>query len=255
MVDREEQPWLTTEQVLDKGFVTLCDWMGDDLSPVNAARVSFNKQSKKFSVADGKLIAYLAKNGHTSPFRHTALTFEIQAPMMVARQWFKYRIGSAHTDDNFELLGLGNGDDGGESLDDARNESSRRYVTEEPLFHVPTTWRSTPDSKKQGSGGPITDGLTLRWLAYELEETQRKGRDLYESAMDAGVCAEQARLFLPAYGLYLHWRWTCNLASVAHFLNQRLDSHAQVEIQQYAQAVYRLTELRFPLSLKALVNE
>jgi len=266
---------LNTIEVLDKGFVHLVTWMPwnmpelvdfmneqdyvnmhqNDLGPVNAAKASFNKESTKIGKGERGLIAFLAENGHTSPFRHTAVTLEIQAPMMVARQWFKYRIGSAHTDDGFELLGLGNGDDGGPSLDDARNETSRRYVTEEPLFHVPEIWRGAPENKKQGSGGPV-DAALARDLNTSLIHYQFEGEELYNEALKAGLCAEQARLFLPAYGMYLHWRWTANVASICHFLNQRLDSHAQVEIQLYAGAVQKLVMQPevYPLSADALVT-
>src|SRR5690625_4327029 len=121
--------------VLDKGYVILHETMGNDLNIVNAARVSYNKKKEELDTKDARLIKYLAKHDHTSPFRHATLQFEVYAPLMIARQWWKYVIGGAHQMD-------------------AWNESSRRYITEEPVFHVPNIdeWRSKPENSKQGSG-------------------------------------------------------------------------------------------------------
>lgn len=108
-------------KVLDEGYVRLVDHMGSDLTVVNAARVSYAKESSQLSERDIKLIKFLAGEGHTSPFRHAIAQFEVYAPLMVARQWWKYVVGSAHYEGT------------GDSLD-AWNESSRRYITEEPVF-------------------------------------------------------------------------------------------------------------------------
>ena len=127
------------KNVLDKGYVRLVNHLGSDLTVVNAARVSYQKESFELNQNDEKLISFLAKNDHTSPFRHAMLQFEVYAPLMVARQWWKYIIGSSH------MEGIGDTMNGW-------NESSRRYVTEEPVFYVPSEneWRSMPDNKKQG---------------------------------------------------------------------------------------------------------
>src|SRR5690625_4627941 len=126
--------------VLDKGYVRLVDVMGSDLTVVNAARVSFDRESKELNDKDINLIKFLAREGHTSPFRHASLQFEVYAPLMVARQWFKHIVGSDHTMD-------------------AWNESSRRYITENEEFYIPDPyeWRSYPRDVKQGSGAPIGD--------------------------------------------------------------------------------------------------
>ena len=239
--------------VLDKGYVRLVDVMGSDLTPVNAARVSYDKESHELSDKDIRLIKFLAREGHTSPFRHAMLQFEIYAPLMVARQWFKYRIGSTHSDDSGTYVGLGNGDDGSEDIMHARNESSRRYITEEPVFHIPDEWRSAPANSKQGSGGVVhnqVNELLINMLESHVKDSLQK----YQDAIDMGICAEQARLFLPAYGMYVRWYWTSSLQGVAHFINQRLAHDAQKEIQQYAKAVYFMTEERFPFSLAELVD-
>lgn len=258
----------STVDVLDRGYVRLVDWMGDDLSVTNAARASYMKETKKLRPADERLISFLAEHGHMSPFRHAMVQLEIKAPLMVARQWFKYRIGAAHTPDTAEFLGLevpeallwgGQGDDGGSGAGDllqGRNEASRRYVTLPPEFYVPApdAWRSTPEDSKQGSGAPLgTDSgaeATRRLLA-----TIERGIAEYEWALAQGICAEQARLFLPAYGLMTVWRWTSSVQAVAHFLKQRLGDDAQAEIRCYAEAVRDLTQPLFPHSLARLCQE
>jgi thymidylate synthase (FAD) len=245
--------------VLDKGYVRLVDKLGNDLTPVNAARVSYDKESYDMTEKDERLLKFLAREGHSSPFRHAVLQFEIYAPLMVARQWFKYRIGSEHSGDSGEVLGLSynNGDDGSDDLMQARNESSRRYVTEEPVVHIPSPeeWRMKPENSKQGSGGSVIlyDREGAKKATAALIEYAQKGIDAYEKALEVGICAEQARLFLPAYALYVRWYWTASLAGVAHFLNQRLQHDAQKEIQSYAQAVNKLTQEAFPISLRELV--
>lgn len=230
---------MTTENkvsVLDKGYVRLIDHMGSDLSVVNAARASFAKESIEFSQNDAKLISFLARENHMSPFRHAFVTFEFYAPLMVARQHWKYVVGSDHTMD-------------------AWNESSRRYITQDPEFYLPSSdqWRLAAEDKKQGSAG-----LAGPWigsiLTTELKDLIEKCESLYNMAIDNGVAPEQARLFLPAYGMYLSYRWSCSLQSVALFLNQRLSEDSQVEIQEYAKAVYELVKPLYPVSFYALLG-
>lgn len=230
------------KNVLDKGYVRLVDVMGSDLTVVNAARASYAKESKEMSESDEKLIAFLARHDHTSPFRHAMLQFEIYAPLMVARQWWKYIIGSSH------LEGIGD-------TMNAWNESSRRYVTMEPTFYVPTEneWRGKPDNNKQGSKEPVDAKLGAEFTD-KLNKYIKEGVDLYEEAMERGICAEEARLFLPAYGMYVSWYWTASLQSVAHFIKQRTDSHSQFEIREYAEAVKELAIEKFPLGIKAFLD-
>ncbi len=225
-------------KVLDKGYVRLRDTMGSDLTVVNAARVSYDKRSEELSEKDEKLIKFLAKHNHHSPFRAGVMQFEVYAPLLVARQWWKYAVSSSHVDSQLQW-----------------NESSRRYITEECEFYIPTKyeWRSLPKNSKQGSGEPIDD-LIGGAFSDSLQGYVKLGEELYNKAMEDGVCAEQARLFLPAYGLYVRWIWTASLQSVAHFLKQRLNDDAQKEIQLYAKEVYDLTKDVFPVSLQELLD-
>lgn len=223
--------------VLDKGYVRLVDVMGNDLTVANAARVSYDKQSHELTSKDERLISFLAREGHTSPFRHATLQFEVYVPLMIARQWWKYVVGSDHTMD-------------------AWNESSRRYVTESCEFYIPTAeeWRSAPASSKQGSGVPIDAEEGLAWTK-DLVEYIEQGEKLYDAAMNAGIATEQARLFLPAYGMYVRWYWTASLQSVAHLIRQRAADDAQWEFRQYAEAVKALAKEAFPISISTMVGE
>ena len=221
---------MTKINVLDKGYVRLVDTLGSDLSVVNAARVSYDKESTEFGLRDEKLIDFLIREGHTSPLRHAALTFEVYAPLMVARQWWKYAVASTHVDDQ-----------------NGWNESSRRYITEEEEFYVPEAfaWRSKPENSKQGSGEPV-GYATGESLTHELMEHVNSSIYKYEKALELNVAPELARLFLPSYGMYVRWRWTVSLQGVLTFLDQRLPNDAQVEIQEYAKAVKDLSANAFP---------
>ena len=225
-------------KVLDDGYVRLVDTLGDDLSIVNAARVSYDKESNEFSERDSKLVKFLLREKHTSPFRHAALTFEVYAPLFVARQWWKYAVASSHVDDQ-----------------NGWNESSRRYITEDEKFYIPLPheWRSKPENSKQGSGEPV-DETTGQKYFEQLCETVVAGTQLYHEALEDGIAPEIARLFLPAYGMYVRWRWTVSLQGVMTFLDQRLEHDAQWEIQQYAFAVKDLSHQAFPETFAALAE-
>lgn len=222
--------------VLDEGYVRLVDTLGDDLSIVNAARVSYDKESTEFTERDGKLINFLLREKHTSPFRHAALTFEVYAPLFVARQWWKYAVASSHVDEQ-----------------NGWNESSRRYVTEDEKFYIPLPheWRSKPENSKQGSGQPVDEEVGAKHF-QRLAEMVVAGTEAYHDAMNDGVAPEIARLFLPAYGMYVRWRWTVSLQGVLTFLDQRLEHDAQYEIQKYAEAVLALTKEAFPETIASL---
>jgi thymidylate synthase (FAD) len=224
--------------VLDNGYVRLGDTLGNDLSVVNAARVSYDKEADEFGPKDEKLIQFLIREGHTSPFRHAALTFEVYAPLFVARQWWKYAVSSTHIDDQ-----------------NGWNESSRRYITENEEFYIPSasSWRSKPANSKQGSGEPIHFSLGYHYT-NKLKELVKMGTSLYQEAMDDNIAPEIARLFLPAYGMYVRWRWTTSLQGVMTFLDQRLEHDAQKEIQDYALAVKDLAHQAFPKTFEALHN-
>jgi thymidylate synthase (FAD) len=227
---------MTKIDVLDKGYVRLVDTLGDDLSVVNAARVSYDKEVAEFSTKDAGLLNFLIREGHTSPFRHAALTFEVYAPLFVARQWWKYAVASSHVDDQ-----------------NGWNESSRRYITESEEFYVPSasSWRSKPENSKQGSGEPINASSGF-YYTNKLNDTINEGVRLYHEAMSDNIAPEIARLFLPAYAMYVRWRWTVSLQGVMTFLDQRLEHDAQKEIQDYAFAVKDLAHGAFPETFKAL---
>lgn len=220
--------------VLDEGYVRLIDTLGDDASVVNAARVSYDKEVEVLEERDERLMVWLWENEHTSPFRHAALTFEVYAPLFVARQWWKYAVASSHVDDQ-----------------NGWNESSRRYITENEQFYVPLPdqWRSKPENSKQGSGEPVDIELGQKHF-NALCDIIGIGTEAYHKAMDDGIAPELARLFLPAYGMYVRWRWTVSLHGVMHFIKQRVEHDAQVEIQEYAKAVKDLVAEAFPTTHK-----
>jgi thymidylate synthase (FAD) len=225
--------------VLDEGYVRLVDVLGDDLSVANAARVSYDKESNEFTERDAKLLNFLIRERHTSPFRHAALTFEVYAPLFVARQWWKYAVASTHVDDQ-----------------NGWNESSRRYITEEEKFYIPLPheWRSKPENSKQGSGEPVDEEIGAKHF-QRLAETVVQGTEAYHDAMNDGVAPEIARLFLPAYGMYVRWRWTVSLQGILTFLDQRLEHDAQWEIQEYATAVKDLAHYAFPQTFASLYQD
>lgn len=227
------------KKVLDKGYVRFVDKLGDDLSVVNAARVSYDKESSELSERDKKLIKFLIRENHTSPFRHAAITFEIYAPLMVARQWWKYAVASSHVDDQ-----------------NGWNESSRRYITENEEFYIPmpSEWRSAPENSKQGSGEPVNVEIGAKYYKALLDITE-KSMELYKDALSDGVAPEQARLLLPAYSMYVRWRWTVSLQGVMTFLNQRLPHDAQSEIREYAEAVEEIIKEVFPVTYETIKEE
>lgn len=225
--------------VLDNGYVKLADKMGNDLSIVNAARVSYDKESIEFSDKDAKLLNFLIREEHTSPFRHATITFEIYAPLFVARQWWKYAVASSHIDDQ-----------------NGWNESSRRYITENEEFYIPKggEWRSKPENSKQGSGQPLPIDIGGK-LTNNLYDLTLMAKKMYEHALQAGVAPEIARLFLPAYGMYVRWRWTASLQAVINFLQQRLPNDAQFEIREYAKAVKQIVKESFPNTYSAVFGD
>src|SRR5690625_507683 len=229
---------MTKIDVLDKGYVRYVTHFGSDLDVVNNARVSFDRESDELSEKDIRLIKFLAGEHHMSPFRSSRIMFEVYAPLMICRQWWKHVVDSSHIEEGTPW-----------------NESSRRYITENEQFYIPNAdeWRSYPDDVKQGSGEPInrTDGSILTTEMLELVD---RGAQLYEYAMELGVAPEQARIFLPANGMYVRWRWTGSLATVEHLIRQRTADDAQHEFREYAKAVRELSEKHFPVSIDALLK-
>lgn len=220
-------------KVLDHGYVKTVDVLGSDLSVVNAARVSYDKEAKVMTGKDERLINYLVKNYHDSPLRHAAMTFEVYAPLEVKNQWIKHAVASTHMDDQY-----------------AWNESSRRYVTETPIFYIPDQFSSAPEDSKQGAGDYMDYDLSEKYKAV-LDSWYARGEELYEQAMADGMAPEQARLFLPAYGLYVRWRWTASLHALLNFLSLRLGHGAQNEIVEYGQAIATKVRANFPITTDA----
>lgn len=229
--------------VLDKGYVRLTNVMGDDVSVINAARVSFDKETAfqedgTLKEKDVRLMKFLVRNNELSVFRHATVQFEIYMPLMAARQFWKYVVAASHIDDGTCL-----------------NESSRRYITEEPTFYIPaeTEWRSAPEDKKQGSGENLP--VSLGEIATEdLSNLIAHSDRLYNYWIEAGMAPEQARLFLPAYGLYVRMRSTMSLAAFMHFLKERLGHRAQYEIWVYAHAMKNLVYEHFPETMDVFLG-
>ena len=223
-------------------YVSLVDSMGDDLRVCSAARVSFAKESeweivdnltretpiKKLSDKDTKLINYLAKHGHISPFFHPMITLRIKMPIFVARQWFKHQIGIT------------------------RNEVSRRYVDDEPDFYDTRLWRKRPENKKQGSSDTsFFSESELDTVGFMYSDAVRHCRDAYNSMISKGVAPEQARAVLPQ-GMFTEWVETGSLAAAARIAGLRNKEDAQKEVQDLAIMLKNEIEPIAPVSWKAL---
>lgn len=229
--------------VLDRGFVEYVDHLGNDLTVVNAARVSFNKESDwdsepnwtgyrqhKLSERDRKLIKYLATHKHWTPFAHPQITLRIKAPIFVRTQLFKHKVGFTE------------------------NEVSRRYVSDPPTVYMPR-WRGKPtNGAKQGSEDfmPIDEDYNTVNRHYEM--TVKEALLTYDELLKRGVAPEQARAVLPQ-GTYTEWWWTGSLAAYARVFSQRSDPHAQWECRQYAEAMNTIIQPLFPHSWAALTGK
>lgn len=207
-------------QVLDKGFVLLQGCMGNDLSIVNAARTSFLGESKGED-ADTRLLEYLIKNRHDSPLEMVELKFLIKAPLMVFNQWVRHRAGHF-------------------------NAQSYRYTeAEAEEFYIPEEWRTQSSTNKQASDGVLEDdGHADLTELYDL--VIGRCYDAYQHALSLGVAREQARIFLPAFGLYTTFVWKVDARNLLAFLDLRTKSNAQYEMRQYAFAVKKLAEPIIP---------
>jgi thymidylate synthase (FAD) len=212
--------------VLDgKGFVELLETFGDDLTVVNAARVSFAKESTVLEPRDEKLIQYLAKHEHITPFFHPQARFRLKMPIYVAREWFRHTVGFA------------------------RNEVSRRYVDDTPESYLPPTLRERDTNKKQGSKTTPIEGEAA--VITEMDEFQKNAIKFYEHLLAKQVAPEVARGVLPQ-SMYTEFIETGSLSAYARLCNLRLSPYAQAEIQEYAEAVCELLKVKFPVSWTAL---
>ena len=226
--------------------------MGDDLTVVNAARVSFDKESKweceaigysiegtiydepTLAEKDAKLINYLATHGHWTPFSHPQISIRETVPIFVARQRFKHMVGFTY------------------------NEVSRRYVDDTPEFFVPEHWRSRPEASiKQGSGTTEVTSMTVFGLETRpqdhYEELLYAAQHVYNKMLEAGIAPEQARMVLPQ-SMYTSYWVTGSLAAWARAYKQRIDAHSQHEIQQLAAQWGNIIEPLFPVSWEALTK-
>jgi len=201
---------------------TLMDYMGSDITVVNAARVSFGKKSSNTYTTDKdhKLIWYLAEHRHMSPFGHCFASFHVKAPIFVARQLVKHKFLRW-------------------------NEISRRYVDEEPEFYWPKQWRGRSLDKKQGSSGTVSiNELSIR-------NNFALGVDVYNRLLDEGVCPEQARMVLPQ-SMMTEWYWSGSLDAFADMCLLRCASDTQQETQEVANQISRSMHKLFPVSWMAL---
>ena len=213
-------------RVFTNMLVTLVDHMGTDLSVVNSARVSFDKVSTELTEADTKLISYLAKHGHWSPFAHPQATFRIKAPIFVARQLITHKVGLAW------------------------NEVSRRYVDSEPEFYTPRVWRGRAPNKKQGSSDTeVTDNGRVESIVLHL---LAEALWTYNQMLEKGVAPELARVVLPVTAM-TEWFWTGSLYAFARVCNLRLDEHAQVDSREVARMISDSMKILFPASWPVLV--
>lgn len=205
----------------------LLDVFGDDLTVVNAARVSFSKESHEMTLGDEKLINYLASHNHISPFFHPQIRFRIKMPIFVAREWYRHQIGFA------------------------RNEVSRRYVDYKAEMYVPEFVRERDPKSKQGSRpNPIENNTMATALIQDINE---RAEETYEQLLQMKVAPEVARTVLPQ-GMYTEFIETGSLAAYARLCGLRLDPSAQWEIRQYAEVVSELLSEKFPVSWRYLMK-
>lgn len=213
-----------------KSLVALIDSMGNSLSVVNDARQSFDNRKEQWEAKDEKLLNYLAREHHTSPFRGVVFKWFVKAPLFIARQWWKHTIASTYVDDQ---LGW--------------NEKSFRYCSaEDAEFYVPHQFLRQAESNRQASGEPLsTSGQSRSVILYK--EALATSKAAYEELVAMGVSKEQARAVLPS-ALYTSFVWTCSLQALLHFLSLRLGKGAQCEITAYAAS---LLELARPIAPEA----
>lgn len=227
-------------EVLDHGFVELVDSMGDDLTVVNSARVSFGKRKTELSAGDKKLIKYLADHKHWSPFRHVQLQFHCKVPEFVARQWYKHVVGIAYTEQ--------------QTVDHAWNEISLRYVdASEFNYYVPDGLRKQSEDNKQASVDECVEDPNGELLGAYRDHCQQ-ALDLYNRMVNAGVAKEQARGLLPL-NIYTEFYWTVSLQALVNFIHLRQHPGAQYEIRLYADALEKLTRDVVPVSYDALFGK
>jgi len=211
---------LARRDILDKGYIELLGVLGNDNTVVSAARVSYLGESKG-EEKDKKLIKFMMKNGHTSPFEHVVFQWRIKCPLFVRSQWHRHRTWSY-------------------------NEVSRRYTDEDIEFYIPDIWRLQDDKNKQGSSRNIDD---IRF-SLGLQDIVFNCRAQYDWMIEQGIAKEMARMVLPQ-NLYTIFYGTVDLKNLLHFIELRADEHAQYEIQVYAKAMEDIIKDYVPWSYEA----
>lgn len=229
-MDKDEwQRLAVSRDVLDHGFVRLEDSMADDLSVINSARVSFNKYVKAMGEGDDKLIHFLMKNRHGTPFEHAVFRFHVKVPMFVAREWQRHRIGSY-------------------------NEWSARYSELKPEFYVPALQDVRTQTGKPGHYKfERMVGYEAREFVARLRASSEKAFQNYQAAISDGVAKELARLFLPV-NIYTEYYWTVNARALMNFLSLRNAPQAMFEIRQYAEKVEEMFAEHMPVTHAAFVG-
>ena len=215
-------------QVLDKGFIEVVDSLGNDLTVVNSARVSFGKRKKYWDKSDARLVRYLAKYKHYSPFRHLQVQFHIKAPEFVMRQWYKHVVGIETTSSSV-------------TKDHAWNEISGRYVVVED-FYTPEVFRKQSEDNKQATEGAVEEQDVAR---HHWETAMFHIDTQYKKLLQMGVGKEQARAILPL-NQYTEVYWTASFQAVMNFIELRNEKTSQWEIQEYAKVMLNLMKETFP---------
>ena len=223
-------------KVLDKGFIEVIDHLGNDLTVANSARVSFGKRKDTYDKSDERLVHYLAKHKHFSPFRHLVVQFHIKAPEFVMRQWYKHVVG-AETTSSYS------------TKDHAWNEISGRYVPVEE-YYIPENWRQQSEDSKQASVGAIAQ-------QEEASECYTKaiqiGRHYYERLLELGVAKEQARIVMPL-SQYTEVYWTASFQAIVNFIELRDEPTAQWEIREYAKVLKEQMSSIYPKTMQIWSN-
>jgi len=220
--------------VLDKGYIEVVDKLGDDLTPVNAARVSFGTKSDTFEEKDRKLSKFLIKHKHFSPFRHQHVMMIIKAPEFVMRQWYKHVVGIETTSTSV-------------TKDHAWNEISGRYIPVQEYYY-PEVWRRQSEDNKQASEGEL-DNLQQKRMTQIYNTYMKQVQMAYETMVNSGVAKEQARIVLPLSQYTLVY-WTASFQSIMNFIELRDEPTAQWEIQEYAKVLKEIMFDVYPETTK-----
>ena len=229
-IDHMENALSVVNLQSSKQSVTLMDHMGSDLTIVNAARVSFDKMSEELTESDKKLIAYLAKHRHMTPFRHSQVQIRCKAPIFIARQLGKHQAGLSW------------------------NEVSRRYVDFEPEIHIPNEWRGRPDgSIKQGSAGLVSQLNTFEPVNKAYSDHITRSLELYDEMLKSNIAPEMARMVLPQ-SMMTEWVWSGNILALAHVYKERIAFEAQDEVRKFAHLLDNIIQPLYPVSWEQLTK-